>query len=485
MSSEALIDGGGLVVMSLYFLSLIGIGLAGRFASREESLSDFYLSGRSMGLTVLFLTLYATQYSGNTLIGFAGRAYREGFLFLMSVTFMMAVIGVYLLYAPKLRRLAERFEFITIGDYVQHRYSNSGLTIVVTILAIVALGNYVLTNLKAIGLIVEAATGGVVSFATGIIALCAIMVLYETLGGLRSVAWTDALQGILLLLGCFAIFAAIEFHYGGLRSLGDQLSAARPDLWLPPSSAQKWGWLSTLLLLGIGIAMYPHAIQRIYAARSTDTLRRSLQIMVFMPLVTTLFMVIIGIVGLSQFPDLDRAGSENITLLILTDLANNIPGIEILILLFICAALAAIMSTVDSALLAISSLFTQDIYRRLRPDSSQQQLTRFGKILSWAIMAAMAYLAIQADATIWRLIVIKLELLCQIAPAIILGVNVRRLNAAAVLSGLLAGTALTLFLMLAGDPIPSKPLGIHAGIWALLLNLAIVFLVDRLRRPAE
>ena len=73
-----------------------------------------------------------------------------------------------------------------------------------------ALANYVLTNLKAIGYIVVAVTGGAIPFAYGVIALSLVMVIYETLGGMRSVAWTDALQGSILMVGILTIFVTIH-----------------------------------------------------------------------------------------------------------------------------------------------------------------------------------------------------------------------------------------------------------------------------------
>ena len=108
MESAPLLNTGGIIFMGFYLFALIGIGLAGRLARKEDSLSDFYLAGRGMGVFVLFLTLYATQYSGNTMIGFSGRAYRSGFTTLVAVTFMSAIIGLYLIYAPRLYRLSKK-----------------------------------------------------------------------------------------------------------------------------------------------------------------------------------------------------------------------------------------------------------------------------------------------------------------------------------------------------------------------------------------
>ena len=76
-----------------------------------------------MGGFVLFLTLYATQYSGNTLVGFAGRAYRDGYDALVLITFLSAAVGAWLFYAPKLFRLSREHHFITPIDFIEYRFN--------------------------------------------------------------------------------------------------------------------------------------------------------------------------------------------------------------------------------------------------------------------------------------------------------------------------------------------------------------------------
>ena len=482
MDSAPLLNNTGIIFLFLYLFSLIGVGLLGYYSKKEDSLGDFYLAGRGMGGFVLFLTLYATQYSGNTMIGFSGRAYRQGFTALVTVTFMCAIIGLYFIYAPKLHDLSRKHSFITLGDFIYHRFQSIHLTIIISIISIIALGNYILTNLKAIGFIIEGATGGQVSFVNAIIILSLIMVIYETLGGMRSVAWTDMLQGILLLFGVIVIFYIIYKQYGGLNGISSQLQINRPDFWTPPDWSAKRLWLSTILVVSIGVSVYPHAIQRIYSAKDSSTLRKSLQLMVFMPFVTTLFMVIVGIVGASQIEGLDRNNSEQISILLLVDLAEKIPNISWLIVMFLAAAIAAIMSTVDSALLAISSTVTQDLFRKIKPDSSQKELLLFGKSISWVIMLVAVIMAINLPQTIWQLFQIKLELLCQIAPAIFLGVHIKSISSKSILIGIYIGTLIALSIMIGnwiGFPIPIKPFGIHAGLWGLIFNCLAIFTIDR------
>ena len=473
MTKDALLSEMGILFLLIYLASLILIGFAGKFASKEESLKDFYLGGKSFGVTILFLTMYATQYSGNSLIGFAGSAYRNGWYFLVSVVFMIVIVGGYLLYAPKLYILSQKHNFITIGDYIDFRYNSKLLTYLIVAISIFALSNYMLTNLKAIGYIMEYVTGGAITFTYGIISMAFIMVIYETLGGMRSVAWTDAIQGILLFAGVIIIFCVVLTHYGSPAANTELFLQNTPKLFDPPTLSKQISWLSVLVLIFFGISVYPQAIQRIYSAKDEPTLKRSLSLMVLMPLLTTLPLIFIAIIGSAHFADLDKTQSEQIILLMLSKL-THIDGMEIVITLFVAAAIAAIMSTVDSAMLAIASLFTQDIYHKQKPHASQKQLTFIGKIFSWAIMALMVALAIQLPSTIWWLIQMKLELLVQIAPAVMLGIHFKKFSYTSVILGLCVGLLFTLIFLI--TPLDSKPFGFHAGVIGLFLNFATLFI---------
>lgn len=479
---KGLLDTQGIIFLLLYLVSLIGVGVVGLLRSKESSMQDFYLGGTGFGVTILFLTMYATQYSGNSLIGFAGSAYRSGWFFLVSVTFMIAIVGGYMLYAPKLYLLSKKQNFITIGDYIRHRYDHRLLTNIIVFIGILALSNYMLTNLKAIGYILEYVTGGSVGFAEGIIAMAVIMVIYETLGGMRSVAWTDAIQGILLLAGVLIIFGVIWVQYGSLPDNEALLLQVKSDFFREPLLADKIKWLSIVIMIFFGISVYPQAIQRIYAAKDAKTLKRSFQLMIIMPLLTTLPLIIISIIGAAHFPDLDKSSSEQIILLMLSKL-THIEGMQYVITLFVAAAVAAIMSTVDSAMLAIASLFTQDIYHQHNPKASQKKLTLVGKLFSWILMAVMVYLAISLPSTIWWLIQIKLEILCQIAPAVMLGVHFKEVRSSSILYGLLAGLGFTLLFLLSS--LPDRPFGFHAGVIGLLLNALIVTTHHRLKKVLQ
>ena len=147
-------------------------------------------------------------------------------------------------------------------------------------------------------------------------------------------------------------------------------------------------------------------------------------------------------------------------------------------ILVFAAVLAAIMSTADSALLSMGSMFTKDIYKAyLRKDASDEHLLLVGKSFAFGVLALlvfMAWVSLETESSIWFLIRLKLEFMVQLAPAVILGVRWERLRALPVLAGMVLGTVLTIVLWsgVTFGWFPTRsPLGINAGAWGLMVNL--------------
>ncbi|MEE2777263.1 MAG: sodium:solute symporter family protein [Acidobacteriota bacterium] len=496
MSGQDLqLGNGALVVMGVYLLAMLGIGWLGRVNRKEESLRDFYLGGSSFGVGVLFLTLFATQYSGNTLLGFAGRSYQQGGTYIVSVTFMILVITVMMTFAPRLFRLARRFGYITPVDYVFHRFGSDKLRVLSVILLCWGLGNYILEQLVAMGHAVEGISSGRISFMTGVLTLVVVMLVYESLGGMRSVAWTDVIQGTLLLVGCTCILYILLTSKGGIPAATEAIQRTEPQKLQVPGGHGIRVWVSNLVLLGLGVAIYPHAIQRIFAARSLPTLRKSLAGMVFMPLGTTFLAFLIGFIALSRFPGLSQLDSDKATVLVLSDIIGQSAFTYWLVVIVFSAVVAAIMSTADSALLSMGSMFTKDIYKPyIRPDASPKHLLKVGKLFGWTVMAVLilsAYISLKTESSIWLLIRLKLEFMVQLSPIFILGLFWRRLREGPVFAGMMLGTLVTLVIW--GGVMfdlwqDRSPLGFSAGLWGLALNYGACVagtLMSRAPTPSE
>ena len=472
---------GAWLFITAYLCSLLLLGWAGFRARREDTLRDFYLGGRGFGVIVLFLTLYATQYSGNSVFGVAGATYRVGYTWLISVHYMLAIIVFYMAFAPSLRKRARERSYLTPVDYLRDRFGSEALCLFASIIMIVALSNYLLAQLMTMGRALQGLSGayGNVAYDYGVIGLALIMLIYGTLGGIRAIAWTDVIQGGVLMIGFVVLLLLLRAEFGPLFDATNViLASADADKIARPSASQLREWLSYILIVGIGAALYPQAIQRIYAAKSPHTLNRSLAIMAFLPFGTAFIAVIAGIYALAYIPGLDGAETDQVLSRLLRSIqAGSLFGYAFVVLIF-SAILAALMSTADSAMLSISSMFTKDIYStRINREAAESVLTRTGKRCSWIVVCSLAALAIalKEHASLITLIDRKFDLLVQLAPAFMLGIHWKSLRTRPTLAGLVAGV--TIALALAFGPfefvVAGKIWGFHPGIYGLAANAII------------
>ena len=309
--------------------------------------------------------------------------------------------------------------------------------------------------------------------------LALIMLIYGTLGGLRAIAWTDVMQGGVLLVGFFVLLALLVDQFGPLSAATARVVAS-PDTFkvARPEPAMLREWLSYVIVIGVGGALYPHAIQRIYAARSRRTMNLSMASMTFLPFMTALVAVIAGIYALAYVPGLEGPASDQALARLLRIIQENSQlGYAVVVLIF-SALLTALMSTADSAMLSISSMFAKDIYAvHLNPNASESELTTIGKRCSWIIVGALVVFAIvlKDQASLIDLIDRKFDILIQLAPAFMLGIHVPFLRKVPVLVGLVAG--LVIALGLAFGPfdfvVAGKVWGLHPGLYGLGVNATI------------
>lgn len=474
-----------IVACGVYVVLLIVLGLKGRRSMRQTTLSEFYLAGRSIGFLVLLLTLFATQYSGNSLSGFPGKTYRSGLSYIMSVTFMVGIISGYTLFAPRLVSWARRGQYLTPTDFIADRFRSPWLCYLSASIFAFTLLNFLLAQLMALGHTLSGLTDGAIPFWAGVVGGAAVILIYECLGGMRAVAWTDAVQGLILLVGLLLVVGLIFVEVGTPAELIGHLMTSAPETVANPGLITCATWLSSLLLLGLGAPLYPQAIQRLYAARRVDELRRALAVMAVIPLFAITAVVFVGLTGRFLFDDLDTLGSDQVTFRVLAYLVEQQPLAALPVLMVVLAVLAAIMSTADSALLSLSSIFTKDFVARAKGlDGSQaDRLTRFAPWISLGLLLLVTFLAVRPRFTLWRLLEIKFEVLIQLSPAFVLGTlhraeEDRAFNARDILLGMTAGLSLALGLYAVGL---KSIAGMHPGVLGVVTNYAVAWASRRWR----
>ncbi len=469
-----------LLALAGYAAALAAVAELARRARKSTTPSDHVLAGRDLGFVVLLLTVYATAHSGNLILGFPGAAYRRGFAFLLSAGLALMIFVAFHLIAP-LRPLGAQHGFVTPGDLFRHRFGETRagrrLRVGVALLMSVALANFLLAQLIALGHVTHVVTDGAVPYALGVVGFTLAIAGYEHVGGMRAVAWSDAVQGVLLLAGMGLLLFWFLGESGGLLGLSARVAQTRPEaVAVPPLRTTLNAW-SVALIVGLGAMSYPHGIQRIFAARSAAAFKRAMGWMGFLSLLMTFTITLIGVAAIPYLQGLGEIESDRVIPRVLEAWARSGPWAQALAALVFVAALAAIMSTADSVLLSLSSILVSDVFDAPRDDP---KTTRRGKRAALSVMVLAAAVALVPKLTLWRLLELKMELLIQCAPALVLCARGFRVRADALVAGIGVGTAVATGLALAGHPLL---FGIHAGVIGWCLNLATVACWPRPTRP--
>ncbi|MFC3419090.1 sodium:solute symporter [Salinicoccus hispanicus] len=462
----------GILIMLFYGVIMLLIGVVTFMKNKKvhSSLEEYYLGGRGLGTMVLFFTFFATQYSGNTVIGYSAEAYRVGYANLVTVPFFIMIILVYLVFAPRMYRLSKKHNIVTPVDWLEMKFKSKAVSILAAILMLYALGNFLLEQLIAIGQGVAGLTGGTVPYQAGVIFFIVIMIIYGWLGGMRSVAYTDTMQGIALLVGVFMLLIGTIIYFGGLPAAGDYIRTYSPENLGVPEGGGLVRWTNFLILVGIGAAVYPNAIQRIFSAKNERALKRSLTQMAWMPFLTAGVVFVIGILSYTAFPNLNVEESEQIVGMMASAIANENIIFYIAMVLLFGGIIAAIVSTADSVLLTFSSIISKDIYGRyINPDATDNKKILVGKIIGVIAVGFLLMIAWNPPGTLYQIFVLKLEILVQVAPALILGLYWERSHARSVFAGMLIGALVAAVFTFAS----LTPLGIFSGVWGLIINLMV------------
>lgn len=298
------------IVLGFYLLLLLGLGILGWARSRAGE-EDYYLAGRGQGWVISSVTIMATFFSSFALLGAPGMVYREGVVFaLFSLNVPVAGLCVYLL-GSRIWKVGRKFGYVTPGDMVSDYYQNRyTLRILVAITCFLYAIPYVVIQIQAGGIVSEKLFGAntyefagiqVGTFEIGATILAMITMIYIMIGGMRSVAWTDLIQGVMLIAGMLVSGAAMLLLFDGPANFGERVVTELPNSSLTsPGTTGVWTWpmvLSVCILGSSGSMVQPAQWMRYYSASSPRTLKRGA--MIFAILLTACFILGVMLIGLA------------------------------------------------------------------------------------------------------------------------------------------------------------------------------------------
>ena len=375
-------------IVGIYLLIVVAVCI--KVTRRSPDAEDLFLAGRSLGWGVVGLSLFASNISSTTLIGLPGAAWESG-ISVANYEWMAALIllvsAIYVV--PVL--LGNRV--MTIPEQLEKRFDGrmrKYLSVVTVILSVML---DTAGSLYAGALVLKLFFPGL-SITASCVAIAVFAGLYTAAGGLRAVAYTDVLQAVVLLGGSimlsFIVFGEFDHSWSQVQASipQDKLSLIRPidDPALP--------WLGTLIglpILGFYYwTMNQYVAQRILGARDAAAAGYGALLAAALKLLPLFFMVLPGAMAIVLLPDLERADSVFPTL-IATYAPAGLAG------LILAGLLAAIMSSVDSALNSSSTLITLDFVQPRQPGLSAAQLGRLGRWITICLVIIAAVWAPMID----------------------------------------------------------------------------------------
>ncbi|RME66313.1 MAG: sodium transporter [Alphaproteobacteria bacterium] len=438
---EVSFHGLDLMVLAAYFVFVVGLGI---YLSRKtHDAEDYFLAGRGMLWPFIGISLFASNISSTTLVGLAGDAYSTG-ISVFNYEWMAAVVLVF--FAVFLLPFVLRSRVYTMPEFLERRFDRrartyfAGLTLFLNVVVDTA------GSLYAGGLLLKLIFPGIPMWQT-ITVLAVFAGFYTILGGLAAVIYTDAVQGVLLIVGSVVISVVALERVGGW----DAVVAAVPDDMLSlvrPLDDPGVPWLG--LLIGVPLLGFyfwctnQFMVQRLLSAKTVQHGRLGALFAGALKLPVLFIMVLPGTFAILLYPNLPSPD-----LVYPTMMFDHLPvGILGLVL---AGFVAALMSQIDSTLNSASTLVTMDFVRRWRPQLTGEQLMKIGRIVTFIFMLLAVLWAPQIGAFGSLFKYLQKVLSYAIPPVVamfILGMFWRRANAqgavAALIVGIGAGAALFL-----------------------------------------
>jgi SSS family solute:Na+ symporter len=349
-----------LAIVGGYMVVAAAIGVVA-YRLTDRTAEDYYLASRTLGTAVLLFTTFATLLSAFTFFGGPNLAFSAGPEWILVMGLMDGVIFAVLWYVLGYKQwlVGQKHGYVTLGEMLGDRFGSRWLRGGVAAVSIFWLFPYVMLQQKGAGQAIVGLTNGEVPFWVGAGAITLFMIVYVAVSGMRGVAWTDTLQGLVMLGLIWVAVAWVLSAVGGLGSATARMAEADPEfLALGGGLYSPEYAVSTAVSIAFGVTMFPQINQRFFVARSERVLKRTLALW---PVLVVLLFVPAFMLG-AWAAGLGVTVPEN---------GNVIPAVlnEFTAGWFtaavIAAAMAAMMSSSDSMLLSGASYLTRDLYRPL------------------------------------------------------------------------------------------------------------------------
>ncbi|XP_062577224.1 sodium/glucose cotransporter 4-like [Saccostrea cucullata] len=406
MASRGLDHWSDIVVVVIYFVGVLGVGLWTVFRGNRGSVNSYFLAGRSLTWFPVGASLFSSNIGSEHFVGLAGTGAAAG---IAMISYEWASMPLVLLLAWLFLPVYISAGVYTLPEYMEKRFGGHRIRIYLSVLALIL---YIVTKLAvsifAGALFIQLALGW--NMYVSIVALLVTTGIYTILGGLKAVIYTDTLQTVVMTLGSFALVGISFNKIGGYNNLQQRYMEAIPSIRNPNSTCgfprsdafhifrdAETGdnpWPGLILQSSLGCLWYwccdQVIVQRSLGARNLSHAKGASILAGYLKLLPLFMMIFPGMISRALFPDEvacvdpeeckkfcdNPVGCSNIAYpkLVLELLPYGVRG------LLMAVMLSAIMSSLTSIFNSSSTIFTMDLWRRMRPHAHERELLIVGRI---------------------------------------------------------------------------------------------------------
>lgn len=429
-----------------YVLICIAIGFWAKARVKGKA-AEYWVSGRSIGTFINSWAVLAALTSGGSILASAGTGFALGLPFGTSLV-AGAIVGFSFasIFVAKYLHNANVF---TIPEFLTKRYNNSTLIgILVPVIILISNSVYMVAQLKATGLVMSYIIG--VPYLPALIIGTIVFTLYVSIGGMWAVTYTDIMQGMLLTFVVLSLAISVVFATGW-GNLLDKSLAAFPAFGQVGAKLPYSSYIGGFLTWALAVSVLPHLMMRVFSAKDQRSARLALNwgMLIYAVVMAAGALVLTPAISLLS-TEIIKGGVADMFLLNLSDQYFNsfFRGI------MVAGVMAAVMSTASGLLLACSSSFANDLYKKyIKPDSSDKHIIRVAFITTWVIAIVALLFAINPPA---YLVVLYTAAVAFLASAlfgpVVLGIWWKRMNTSGAIVGIIVGAAS--FWIIYSQPLP-------------------------------
>lgn len=467
----------------IYLGIMIYVGL--RNASKNNSSADFFLGGRKVGPWVTALSAEASDSSAWLLMGLPGLCYLGGVQ--ESIwTAVGLIVGTYLSWlfvAKPLRKCSITFgDSITIPEFLSNRFKDKShiLSIVSVIFIVLFFTIYTASGFVACAKLFNSVFG--LNYHAGLAIGLVVILCYTITGGYTAVCTTDFLQGSLIFIAFIVSTLIVVFSIGGV---GDSINVFKNFQELAGTELKAFDGMGIISALAWGLGYFgmPHIIVRFMGIRSNSEVGKARRIGIIWMIISYIGAILIGTLGtvyLKKFGiTLDSVSAETV---FSETMKNMYPAF--IAGIFLCAILAASMSTADSQLLAASSAVSQDIFKGLiKKNAEEKEVMIISRFTVFLIALIALLLSLNPNSSIFSLVSFAWSGFGgTFGPLILLSLYWKRTTAPGAIAGLICGGITDVVWHYIPASV-AKIFGLYEILPAFIVCLVVTVVVSLLTKP--